>query len=106
MILGLEEGDFGSKNGTRGGMEGGMVEKRADGLGGFSTLSIYVKYPPMPGLPFFSIFGGFSSLFVLPCLPPCLVLSILLVAIFGGACLAMPLHFQFFPIIHSISIIL
>lgn len=46
MILGLEEGDFGSKNGTRGGMEGGMVEKRADGLGGFSTLSIYVKYPP------------------------------------------------------------
>ena len=79
MILGLEEGDFGSKNGTREGMEGGMVEKRADGLGVFSTLSIYVKYPPMPLPPFFSIFGGFSSLFVLPCLPPCLVLSILLV---------------------------
>lgn len=35
MILGLEEGDFGSKNGTRGGMEGGIVEKRADGLGFF-----------------------------------------------------------------------
>lgn len=46
MILGLEEGDFGSKNGTREGMEGGMVEKRADGLGAFLTLSIYVKYPP------------------------------------------------------------
>ena len=27
-------------------MEGGMVEKRADGLGAFSTISIYVKYPP------------------------------------------------------------
>ena len=27
----------------------------------------------MPGLPFFSIFGGFSSLFVVPCLPPCFV---------------------------------
>lgn len=79
MILGLEEGDFGSKNETRGGMEGGIVEKRADGLGVFSTLSIYVKYPPMPGLPFFSIFGCFSSLFVVPCLPPCLALSILLV---------------------------
>ena len=48
MILGLEEGDFGSKNGTREGMEGGMVEKRADGLGAFLTLSIYVKYPPCP----------------------------------------------------------
>ena len=35
MILGLEEGDFGSKNVTRGGMEGGIVEKRADGLGVF-----------------------------------------------------------------------
>lgn len=35
MILGLEEGDFGSKNETRGGMEGGIVEKRADGLGFF-----------------------------------------------------------------------
>ena len=45
MILGLEEGDFGSKNETRGGMEGGIVEKRADGLRVFSTLSIYVKYP-------------------------------------------------------------
>ena len=67
MIFGLEEGDFGSKNETRGGMEGGIVEKRADGLGVFSTLSIYVKYPPMPGLPFFSIFGGFSFAFVAPC---------------------------------------
>ena len=69
MILGLEEGDFGSKNGTREGMEGGMVEKRADGLGVFSTLSIYVKYPPMPLPPFFSIFGGFSFALVVPCLP-------------------------------------
>ena len=65
--MGLEEGDFGSKNETRGGMEGGIVEKRADGLGVFSTLSIYVKYPPMPGLPFFSIFGCFSFAFVAPC---------------------------------------
>ena len=73
MILGLEEGDFGSKNGTREGMEGGMVEKRADGLGFFSTLSIYVKYPPMPLPPFFSIFGGFSFAFVVPCLLPCFV---------------------------------
>ena len=79
MVLGLEEGDFGSKNGTREGMEGGMVEKRADGLEAFSTISIYVKYPPMPLPPIFSIFGCFSSLFVVPCLPPCLVLSILLV---------------------------
>lgn len=73
MILGLEEEDFGSKNETRGGMEGGIVEKRADGLGVFSTVSIYVKYPPMPGLPFFSIFGGFSFAFVVPCLSSCLV---------------------------------
>ena len=35
VILGLEEGDFGSKNGTRKGMEGGIVEKRADELGAF-----------------------------------------------------------------------
>ena len=73
MILGLEEGNFGSKNETREGMEGGIVEKRADGLGVFSTLSIYVKYPPMPLPPFFSIFGGFSFAFVVPCLPPCFV---------------------------------
>ena len=81
------------------------MEKRADGLGVFSTLSIYVKYPPMPGLPFFSIFGCYSFLFVLPYLLPCPVLSILLVVIFGGACLAMPLCFQIFPIIHTVSII-
>ena len=79
MILGLEEGDFGSKNETREGMEGGMVEKRADGLGAFLTLSIYVKYPPMPLPPFFSIFGVFSFAFVVPCLPPCFVLSLWLV---------------------------
>ena len=79
VVLGLEEGDFGSKNETREGMEGGMVEKRADGLGAFSIVFIYVKYPPMPGLPFFSIFGGFSFALVVPCLPPCLVLSIFLV---------------------------
>lgn len=35
VILGLEEGNFGSKNGTRRGMGSGMVEKRADGLGAF-----------------------------------------------------------------------
>ena len=47
-------------------MEGGIVEKRADGLGVCSTISIYVKYPPMPLPPIFSIFGGFSCLFVVP----------------------------------------
>ncbi len=73
VILGLEEEDFGSKNGTRGGMEGGIVEKRADGLEAFSNISIYVKYPPMPLPPIFSIFGGFSFAFVVPCLPPCIV---------------------------------
>ena len=64
MILGLEEGDFGSKNGTREGMEGGMVEKRADGLGAFSTLSIYVKYPPCLDCrfsPFSAVILSFSS---------------------------------------------
>lgn len=64
MILGLEEGDFGSKNGTREGMEGGIVEKRADGLGAFLTLSIYVKYPPCPDCrfsPFSAVFLLFSS---------------------------------------------
>jgi len=35
VILGLEEGDWRPKNGTRGGMEGGIVEKRADGQGVF-----------------------------------------------------------------------
>lgn len=96
--MGLEEGDFGSKNETRGGMEGGIVEKRADGLRVFSTLSIYVKYPPMPGLPFFSIFGGFSFALVVPCLPPCLVLSILLVfaAALALLCLYVSSFFQLF----------
>lgn len=67
MILGLEEGDFGSKNETRGGMEGGIVEKRADGLGAFLTLSIYVKYPPCPDCrfsPFSAAFLLFSSCLV------------------------------------------
>lgn len=67
MILGLEEGDFGSKNGTRGGMEGGIVEKRADGLGAFSTLSIYVKYPPCLYRrlsPFSAVFLSLSSCLV------------------------------------------
>ena len=67
MILGLEEGDFGSKNGTREGMEGGMVEKRADGLGAFSTISIYVKYPPCLYRrlsPFSAVFLLFSSYLV------------------------------------------
>ena len=35
VILGLEEGDFGSKNETREGKRSGIVEKRADGLGVF-----------------------------------------------------------------------
>ena len=64
VILGLEEGDFGSKNETRGGMEGGIVEKRADGLGAFLTLFIYVKYPPCPDCrfsPFSAVFLLFSS---------------------------------------------
>lgn len=60
MILGLEEGDFGSKNETRGGMEGGIVEKRADGLRAFSTLSIYVKYPPC----LYRRFSPFSAVFL------------------------------------------
>ena len=64
MILGLKEGDFGSKNETREGMEGGIVEKRADGLGAFSTLSIYVKYPPCLYRrlsPFSAVFLSLSS---------------------------------------------
>ena len=104
MILGLEEGDFGSKNETRGGMEGGIVEKRADGLGVFSTLSIYVKYPPClyrRFSPFSAVFLSLSSRLA----AVLLILSILLVIVFGGACLAMPLCFQIFPIIHTVSII-
>ena len=67
MILGLEEGDFGSKNETREGMEGEIVEKRADGLRAFSTLSIYVKYPPCLYRrlsPFSAVFLLFSSYLV------------------------------------------
>lgn len=102
--MGLEEGDFGSKNETRGGMEGGIVEKRADGLGFFLTASIYVKYPPC----LYRRFSPFSAVFLLfsSCLAAVLlILSILLVVVFGGACLAMPLCFQIFPIIHTVSII-
>lgn len=106
-------GDFGV------GRRGFWIEKwdeRGDGrwdsgekswwAGGFLDSFYLCKISPMPLPPIFSIFGGFSSLFVVPCLPPCLALSILLVATFGGACLAMPLRFQLFPIIHSVSIIL
>lgn len=80
MILGLEEGDFGSKNGTREGMEGGMVEKRADGLGAFSTIPIYVKYPPCLYRrlsPFSAVFLSLSSRLaaVLPCLSLWLVFA-------------------------------
>ena len=80
MILGLEEGDFGSKNETRGGMEGGIVEKRADGLGTFLTISIYVKYPPCPDCrfsPFSAVFLSLSSRLaaVLPCLSLWLVFA-------------------------------
>lgn len=45
-------------------MEGGIVEKRADGLGVFSTLSIYVKYPPCLDCrfsPFSAVFLSLSS---------------------------------------------
>lgn len=104
MILGLEEGDFGSKNETREGMEGGIVEKRADGLGTFLTISIYVKYPPCPDCrfsPFSAVFLSLSSRLA----AVLLILSILLVIVFGGACLAMPLCFHIFPIIHIVSII-
>ena len=81
MILGLEEGDFGSKNGTREGMEGGMVEKRADGLGAFSTISIYVKYPPCLYRrlsPFSAVFLLFSSYLVCH-----LALFVSLVSLYG-----------------------
>ena len=78
MILGLEEGDFGSKNGTREGMEGGIVEKRADGLGVFSTLSIYVKYPP-PCL--YRRFSPFSAVFLL--FSSCLACRLALLCLFG-----------------------
>ena len=81
MILGLEEGDFGSKNGTREGMEGGIVEKRADGLGTFLTISIYVKYPPCLDCrfsPFSAVFLLFSS-----CLACRLALLVSLVSLCG-----------------------
>ena len=42
-------------------MEGGMVEKRADGLGAFSTISIYVKYPPC----LYRRLSPFSAVFLL-----------------------------------------
>ena len=97
MILGLEEGDFGSKNGTREGMEGGMVEKRADGLGAFSTISIYVKYPPC----LYRRFSPFSAVFLsLSSRRVCyLALVISLVSrCFWRRLLAMPLCFQFFQL--------
>ena len=77
MILGLEEEDFGSKNGTREGMEGGIVEKRADGLGTFLTISIYVKYPPCPDCRF----SPFSAFFL--SLSSCLVCHLALFCLFG-----------------------
>ena len=82
MILGLEEGDFGSKNETRGGMEGGIVEKRADGLGVFSTLSIYVKYPPCLDCRFSPFSAVFFFLFS-SCLACRLALIVSLVSLCG-----------------------
>lgn len=81
MILGLEEGDFGSKNGTREEMEGGIVEKRADGLGAFSTISIYVKYPPC----LYRRFSPFSAVFLSlsSCLACRLALFVSLVSLCG-----------------------
>ena len=66
VILGLEEGDFGSKNETRGGwkVDGG---EKSWWSGGFFDYLYLCKISPMPLPPIFSIFGGFSSLFVVPC---------------------------------------
>ena len=112
VILGLEEGDFGSKNGTREGMEGGMVEKRADGLGAFSTISIYVKYPPCLYRrlsPFSAVFLLFSSylvcrlaLFCLSCqsLRLSLVCRALLSAMLAETNKLFQLSFKYFHIFH------
>ncbi len=112
VILGLEEGDFGSKNETRGGMEGGIVEKRADGLGVFQTLSIYVKYPPClyrRFSPFSAVFLLFSSylvsrlaLFYLSCqsLRLSLVCLALLSAILAETNKLFQLSFKYFHIFH------
>ena len=90
MILGLEEEDFGSKNGTREGMEGGIVEKRADGLGVFSTPSIYVKYPPHAWTAVFLHFRRFFFRFrrALPAALLCLSLLLVFSAVPCLSCVA------------------
>ena len=81
MILGLEEGDFGSKNETRGGMEGGIVEKRADGLRVFLDYFCLCKISPC----LYRRLSPFSAAFLLfsSCLVCCLALFVSLVSLFG-----------------------
>ena len=93
-------------------MEGGMVEKRADGLGAFSTISIYVKYPPCLYRrlsPFSAVFLLFSSylvcrlaLFYLSCqsLRLSLVSLALLSAILAETNKLFQLSFKYFHIFH------
>ena len=93
-------------------MEGGIVEKRADGLGVFQTLSIYVKYPPCPDCrfsPFSAVFLLFSSclvcrlaLFYLSCqsLRLSLVCLALLSAILAETNKLFQLSFKYFHIFH------
>ena len=54
-----------------------MVEKRADGLGTFLPISIYVKYPPCPDCRF----SPFSAFFL--SLSSCLVCHLALFCLFG-----------------------
>ena len=93
-------------------MEGGIVEKRADGLGVFQTLSIYVKYPPClyrRFSPFSAVFLLFSSylvsrlaLFYLSCqsLRLSLVSLALLSAILAETNKLFQLSFKYFHIFH------
>ena len=93
-------------------MEGGIVEKRADGLGVFQTLSIYVKYLPClyrRFSPFSAVFLLFSSylvcrfaLFYLSCqsLRLSLVCLALLSAILAETNKLFQLSFKYFHIVH------
>ena len=93
-------------------MEGGIVEKRADGLGVFQTLSIYVKYPPClyrRFSPFSAVFLLFSSylvcrlaLFCLSCqsLRLSLVCRALLSAMLAETNKLFQLSFKYFHIFH------
>ena len=93
-------------------MEGGIVEKRADGLGVFQTLSIYVKYSPClyrRFSPFSAVFLLFSSylvcrfaLFYLSCqsLRLSLVCLALLSAILAETNKLFQLSFKYFHTFH------